>query len=89
MKKPLKISEIILGYKYLLIRLGVISKMSLSTLQYFTFALKSKANTKILHLRVLNHPLMAPKFGIRLTLYYKSKSFNKSKITLPFDYNYS
>ena len=30
-------------------RLGVISKMSLSTLQYFTFALKSKANTKMLH----------------------------------------
>ena len=31
------------------IRPGVISKMDLSTLQYFTFALKSKANTKMLH----------------------------------------
>ena len=30
-------------------RPGVISKMDLSTLQYFTFALKSKANTKMLH----------------------------------------
>ena len=46
---------------YLSIRLGVISKVDLSTLQYFTFALKSKANTKILHQRVLNHPLMASK----------------------------
>ena len=61
--------------------------MDLTTLQYFTFALKSKANTKNLHQRVLNHPLMAPKFGIKLMLYYKSKSFNKSKITLSFDYN--
>ena len=34
---------------YIDIRLGVISKMDLSTLQYFTFALKSKANTKMLH----------------------------------------
>ena len=30
-------------------RLGAISKMDISTLQYFTFALKSKANTKMLH----------------------------------------
>ena len=30
-------------------RLGVISKMDLSTLQYFTFALKSKAIRKMLH----------------------------------------
>ena len=30
-------------------RLGAISKMDLSTLQYFTFALKLKANTKMLH----------------------------------------
>ena len=44
-----------------LIRPGVISQMDLSTLQYFTFALKSKANTKMLHYRVLNNPLMAPK----------------------------
>ena len=42
-------------------RLGAISKMDIPTLQYFTFALKLKANTKMLHLRVLNHPLMASK----------------------------
>ena len=46
---------------YVVIRPGVISKMDLSTLQYFTFALQSKPNTKMLHQRDLNHPLMAPK----------------------------
>ena len=36
-------------YEFLPTRPGVISKMGFSTLQYFTFALKSKANTKMLH----------------------------------------
>ena len=50
-----------LGLLWLSSRLGVISERDISTLQYFIFALKSKANTKMLHQRVLNHPLMASK----------------------------
>ena len=42
-------------------RLGAISKMDISTLQYFTFALKSKANTKMSHHRALNDPLITRK----------------------------